>query len=392
MSLRILYHHRIRAEDGQAVHVRELIAALRRRGHEVRECALVQKTIARNENGAARPSFWQKLRLPRAAVEALEIGYNGKARAMLQNAASGWKPDFVYERHALHCRAGLDTARKLGVPLLLEVNSPMTDEMERLGLLTFARRARATERLVLGAADRVLAVTQALGDRLVELGARPESIVVIGNGAQPERYGVEARAAAKEVRKRWALPPAAVVLGFVGFMREWHRLDMAVSALTKPAFAAAHLVLVGEGPSLPDLLALATKLGVRERVHACGRVPAELVPAHVLAFDVALIPAINGYASPLKLFDSMAAGIATIAPDQPNLRETVVDGEHAALFESGSVEDFESRLAALVADSSLRARIGAKAAHRLSELDLTWDGNAARVESIANELSARRQR
>ena len=167
MSLRILYHHRIRAEDGQAVHVRELIAALRRRGHEVRECALVQKTIARNENGAARPSFWQKLRLPRAAVEALEIGYNGKARAMLQNAASGWKPDFVYERHALHCRAGLDTARKLGVPLLLEVNSPMTDEMERLGLLTFARRARATERLVLGAADRVLAVTQALGDRLV---------------------------------------------------------------------------------------------------------------------------------------------------------------------------------------------------------------------------------
>ena len=116
------------------------------------------------------------------------------------------------------------------------------------------------------------------------------------------------------------------------------------------------------------------------------------MPAHVLAFDVALIPAINGYASPLKLFDSMAAGIATIAPDQPNLRETVVDGEHAALFESGSVEDFESRLAALVADSSLRARIGAKAAHRLSELDLTWDGNAARVESIANELCARRQR
>jgi glycosyltransferase involved in cell wall biosynthesis len=392
MSLRILYHHRIRAEDGQAVHVREMIGALRRCGHEVRECALVQKTVARSETGKAKPSFWQKLRLPRAAVEALEIGYNGKARAMLQEAAAAWKPDIVYERHALHCRAGLDAARKLSVPLLLEVNSPMTDEMERLGLLKFARRARATERLVLGGADRVLAVTRALGDRLVELGARPESIVVIGNGAQPERYGADARAAAKEVRKRWGLPPQAVVLGFVGFMREWHRLDMAVDALTKPAFRNAHLVLVGEGPSLPDLLARATRLGVHDRVHACGLVPAELVPAHVLAFDVALIPAINGYASPLKLFDSMAAGIATIAPDQPNLRETVEDGVHASLFASGSAADFEARLAALVGDSSLRARIGVAAAQRLSELDLTWDGNAARVESIAKELLARRQR
>ena len=120
MSLRILYHHRIRAEDGQAVHVREMIGALRRRGHEVRECALVQKTVARSETGKAKPSFWQKLRLPRAAVEALEIGYNGKARAMLQEAAAAWKPDIVYERHALHCRAGLDAARKLSVPLLLE--------------------------------------------------------------------------------------------------------------------------------------------------------------------------------------------------------------------------------------------------------------------------------
>jgi len=112
----------------------------------------------------------------------------------------------------------------------------------------------------------------------------------------------------------------------------------------------------------------------------------------VLAFDVALIPAMNGYASPLKLFDSMAAGIATIAPDQPNLRETVDDGVHAALFASGSAADFEARLAALVGDSSLRARIGVAAAQRLSELDLTWDGNAARVESIAKELLARRQR
>ena len=46
-GLRILYHHRIRAEDGQAAHVRELITALREAGHELRECALVPKGMCR---------------------------------------------------------------------------------------------------------------------------------------------------------------------------------------------------------------------------------------------------------------------------------------------------------------------------------------------------------
>ena len=140
---RVLYHHRIRADDGQAVHVRELIGALRGLGHRVDECALVPKT----QNGAGAPAAddggcWRKLQLPRRLVELAEVLYNAKGRAMLRQMAAAARPDFVYERHALHLHAGLDVARELGVPLLLEVNSPMTLEMERLDLLRLPRRAR----------------------------------------------------------------------------------------------------------------------------------------------------------------------------------------------------------------------------------------------------------
>ncbi len=41
--MRILYHHRTRAEDGQAVHIRALIEAFRAQDHEVREVALVTR-------------------------------------------------------------------------------------------------------------------------------------------------------------------------------------------------------------------------------------------------------------------------------------------------------------------------------------------------------------
>lgn len=186
-SYRILYHHRIRADDGQAVHVRELIGALRQNGQLVHECALVPKTeakpgpalVAAPAEGAgkvARGGFWQRLSLPRGAVEVLEVLYNQRGRKMLRQAAAKFAPHFVYERHALHCRAGLDVARELGLPLLLEVNSPMVDEMAKLGSLRFRKRAERTEREVLGGADAVLAVTQVLADLLVARGAVRERV------------------------------------------------------------------------------------------------------------------------------------------------------------------------------------------------------------------------
>jgi hypothetical protein len=195
--LRILYHHRIRADDGQAVHVREVIGALRQAGHEVLECALVPKADGAAAGGAKatpRSGFWQRLSLPRTAVEILEILYDGRGRAMLQERARTFAPHFVYERHALHCRSGLAVAQRLGIPLLLEVNSPMVAEMQKLGSLRFPARARRTERAVLGGADAVLAVTQVLGDLLVAAGARRERVHVIGNGAVPERYDDATRA------------------------------------------------------------------------------------------------------------------------------------------------------------------------------------------------------
>lgn len=383
---RVLYHHRIRADDGQAVHVRELIAALRGRGCAVDECALVPKGRGGaggvGADARAAGGFWRKLALPRAAVEALEIVYNRRGRAMLRAAAAKQRPDFVYERHALHCRAGLDVARALGVPLLLEVNSPMTIEMQKLGKLRFPARARATERLVLGCADAVLAVTQTLADMLVELGARRERVHVIGNGADPARYGGDAVAAASAVRARWALPQGAFALGFVGYMRDWHRLDLVLDAMARPGLEALALVLMGEGPALAPLLAAAAARGLAERVRALGVVSPDLLPAHVLACDGALIPAINAYASPLKLFDSLAAGVPTVAPDQPNLRETLVHGETGLLFRPGDAEDLACQLARLVGDRAGARALGDRGRAALHAQRWTWDGNAERVLAI----------
>ncbi|MBX3463447.1 MAG: glycosyltransferase [Planctomycetes bacterium] len=386
---RILYHHRIRADDGQAVHVRELIGALRERGHTVQECALVPKTAAPART-AARPGFWQRLQLPRTAIEVLEVLYDRSGRRRLVDAGRALRPHFVYERHALHCRSGLDAARALGVPLLLEVNSPMVAEMERLGSLRFPARARAAERAVLAGADAVLAVTRVLGDLLVEAGARPGRVHVIGNAADPRRYGPDAAAAGAAVRRRWQLPDGAFALGFVGYARPWHRLDLVLDVLARPGFEAVVLVLIGRGPAIGPLQQAAAARGLAARVRALGEVAADLLPAHVLACDGALIPAINAYASPLKLFDSLAAGVPTLAPDQPNLRETVQDGATALLFRPGSADDLARQLARLVQDRAFARALGAAGREALRHNDWTWTGNADRVAAVYEGLGVGR--
>lgn len=374
--MKILYHHRTQAEDGQAVHIRALIAAFRALGHELREVSLVPRTAA---PGPARPArFAWVARAPRFARELAEYGYGRVARGRLLAAAREFGPDFLYERYAFGNTAGIHAARVLAKPLVLEVNSPMVLELERTRGLSFPALARRIEGEVFRSATLVCAVTGVLRDMLVELGVARERILVTPNGVDLERYAYAPDARAR-ARAALGLGAGALLLGFVGFYRDWHRLDLVLEALRAPELAAAELVLVGEGPAREALEGRARELGLGARVHFVGpRAHAE-IPALLPAFDLALVPAINAYASPLKLFEYMAAGLAVVAPDQPNLREVLTHERDALLVPSGQPAPLRAALVRLALDAPLRARLGAAARARVTALDLTWQGNARRV-------------
>jgi len=125
---------------------------------------------------------------------------------------------------------------------------------------------------------------------------------------------------------------------------------------------------------------------VLERVHHAGRRAHDDIPRLLPAFDVALVPAINPYASPLKLFEYMAAGLACVAPDQPNLREVLRHDHDALLAPPGDGARLQSILARLVADAGLRNRLGRAARRTIVDHDLTWDGNARRVLAAVEAL------
>ncbi len=362
-----------------SVHIDRLVSALRARGHEVRVVGPgAGEAKAGGSGGLEKLADRLRAILPAAAFELLELAYNIPAYRRLKREAEAFRPDILYERNNLFLLAGLRLKRKLGLPMLLEINAPLAEERSRFGNLALRNLARRTERAVWRGADVVLPVTRVLGHMVAQIRGS-QGIHVIPNGAD-----LEIPKADVDVRERFGLKNK-VVLGFVGFVRPWHGLEWAIRALPRLG-SEVHLLVVGDGPAQGDLEKQAAMLGVTDRVHFVGRVPHHEISAFVQSFDIALQTRAVSYASPLKLFEYMALGRAIIAPDQPNLREVLKPCVDALLFNPDDEASFFAALQQLSADAPLRARLGNAARRSVEETPFTWAENARRVEELANAL------
>lgn len=377
----VLYHHRTGAADGQRVHIVETLNALRSLGHVVYEVAPVP--------ASERAGMSPRQTLPRQIAERvsttapaagrslLELAYNLPGAASLAQAVWRHDPDFIYERYCLNAVAGVVVAKATRTPLLLEVNSPLADEQRGTGRTRGYRLAHRLERLAFRRATRVLAVTAVLKDLIEAQAALPPGRVVVHpNGVTPDRFGDATRR--RQTRAALNLSDR-VVVGMAAFFREWHGTDRLVAWLAARSAAAAHLLLVGDGPALPRVKQLVEARGLAARVTCTGAVPHDRVPALIDAMDVAVMPAAAGYASPLKLFEYMAAGLPMVVPRQANILEIVSDGVDARCFEPGNADSFERSLDDLVADPALRQRLGGGARAAIGGRRLTWRDNAARI-------------
>lgn len=384
--MKILYHHRTASRDGQAVHIEEMIAALRAQGHEV---CIVAPSIGNGDGDTmGETAGWvEKLKsaLPKAAYELLELGYSLLAYRRLAQAAKTFQPDVLYERYNLFLLAGVLLKRRTGLPFLLEVNAPLVHERStHSGGISLRRLARWAEGTAWRAADVVLPVTDVLADHVRAYGVPDERIAVIPNGINEQHF---ASAPTPDAAKAALGLSGRLVLGFTGFVRDWHGVDRVIRWMAgSQAPANAHLLVVGDGPVRAELEALATTLGLSQRVTFTGVLPRDQVPALVAAFDIALQPAVVAYASPLKLMEYLVLGKAVVAPSTPNLREVLTHNDNALLFDNDQPGAIEAALSALANDADLRQRLAEGARATIGRLKLTWDGNAARVVALAERV------
>ena len=385
--MKILYHHRIASKDGQAVHVEEMIDALRELSCDVIVVAPPGWSDSEFGGGGGATATLRAI-LPRAASEVLELAYNWIAYRRLSRAVRLHRPDVVYERHNLYLLAGTWIRRKFKLPFLLEVNSPLAIERGRHGGLGLPYIAQKLETAVWKSADAVLPVTTVLANILEAHGVPRDRLHVIPNGINPAMF---AGAPSNEEAKRRLGCEGRLILGFTGFVRPWHGLDVILDYIATSRHPETTLLVVGDGPARESLVEQAARLGISDRIRFSGIVERARIPELVAAFDIALQPASTPYASPLKLFEYFALGLAVVAPRQANLMEIIVDGENGLLFDPENRPSLYSALDRLIADPSLRSRIGSAARGTIHDRNMTWQGNAQRVKALADLLTEESQ-
>jgi len=322
-------------------------------------------------------------KFPHFLYEIVELLYNIPAALRLIGAARDFKPDFVYERYNLFFFGGLILKWIYGVPFHLEVNSPLAEERASHGQLVFKRLGQRLEQYYWRKADHTYPVTGVIADQIARLGVARATITINQNGVDLAHYYPRASADQR--------PGSEIVLGFIGFMRQWHGIDTVISFLAEKIEAPPlKLVLVGDGPARAELEEQADTLGIRERVAFLGVVQRDDVPEVVGSFDIALQPRSVAHASPLKIFEYMALGRAIVAPDQPNIREVLCHERDALLFAPNNPKAMTAAILRLASEPELRVRLGNAAREKIISRDYTWAGNAARVLAVANTLPSRR--
>ena len=384
--MKILYHHRIRSKDGQYVHIEEMTNALKKLGHEI---IMVGPAAVENEAFGADAGMVAVLKkyLPRFVYELLELAYAVKDYGSLVAAVKQHRPDCIYERYNLYLPSGVWLKQRFKLPMLLEVNAPLYDERKKYDGIALDRLAKWSEHFAWRGADYVLPVTQVLAETVRRAGVPVSKIAVIPNGINLENFASVPEA--HDAKTALGLQNC-LVLGFIGFVREWHGIERVIDLVANDQDKKLHLLLVGDGPARESLEKHAKALAVADRVTFTGIIPRSKVASYIAAFDVALQPEVVAYASPLKLFEYLALGRAIVAPATANIKEILVHEQNALLFDPKDPVGFYTAVRRLCEDAPLRARIATAARSTIAKLGLTWTNNAIRVTQLFSQLASSR--
>jgi glycosyltransferase involved in cell wall biosynthesis len=359
------------------VHVQEVVRALQRRG------VLVELFATRPDGHSLRQleeARCHALPLPSenspAARERAAVAANDRLNAMLHDRAPF---DVVYERYSLWSFAGMEYARREGIPGLLEVNAPLIEEQATHRILVGRPMAETVAARAFGAATAVLAVSSEVAEYATRF-ADDSRVHVLPNGVDPERC-------APHVPPRLPASPGVCTLGFAGSLKPWHGIDVLLDAFGQihRVMPQSRLLVVGDGPARSIAETSARGFGLSNAVIFTGAVSPEEVPGLLTSMDVAAAPYPDNpgfYFSPLKIFEYMAAGLPTVASRIGQVAEIIEHEVTGILCPPGNADALARSVIDLFVNGSKRHRLG-RAARRYVCAVHTWDLVASRILEIA---------
>ncbi|MDR3532697.1 MAG: glycosyltransferase [Rhodopila sp.] len=248
--------------------------------------------------------------------------------------------------------------RRFGLPVVITARG--TD-------VNLIPRYQIPRRLIQGAirdASALVAVSAALKQVLVDLGAPDEKVTVLRNGVETDLFRPpEDRSAARAALglKR----PALISVGGLIERKGHHRTIEAMRQL--PGF---ELIIAGEGPERERLSALIAQHGLSDRVRLLGPRPHKDLPMLYGAADASVLASSReGWAN--VLLESMACGTPVIAANIWGNPEVVRAPEAGVIYEPNTADGLAAGVRRLF------AALPDRAATRAYAEPFSWDETTA---------------
>jgi glycosyltransferase involved in cell wall biosynthesis len=368
------------APTGYGTHMREMIAAFRRAGHEVRP--LIAGNNKRAEYGEptseSRIKVLLKKYFPSILWETLKdislLRFDSRLESVLEKEITEFEPDLIYERSAYLQNSGVKLATKMKLPHIVEINAPYPEERVSFsGRSLLVDFAKNTERELLVKSTMVSVVSSALKEHFVSMVPEAaDKLVIVPNSVNPD--DAQNSFPKPEVHKERINLQDELVIGFVGSIFPYHGVDTLIEAFANlPRKSELKLLVVGDGEMLPELKALAKSLDVLQDIIFSGSVPHREVYSLIELMDICCMARSNWYGSPVKIFEYGLMKKPVIAPDVAPVRDvmTAQDG----ILVGPTVDDMTQALLKLIEDKDLRDSI-AESWHTKVLKNYTWDHSA----------------
>ena len=363
---------------GGSIHVLEVARGLAARGHEVQ--AVIHDVGASPCEEAEGRISWRRIRwTPEHRFFRL------RARPQVERLARAFGAEAVIERYYNFGGEGILTAERLAIPSLLEVNSPLVDPkgsakalLDAALLVRPLRRHR--ERLAGAASALISPILQ-----IVPEFAREKTHIVTW-GANVDSFSPAKRDDATRVRL--GIPRDAVAVLFSGSFRPWHGVHVFEEAARRlRARDDIFFVLAGGSVAGPaqDF----------RGVHL-GKLAYESMPEVTAACDIGVAPydtarlrelSLGFFWSPLKIFEYMASGLATLTIPRAPLTEIARADQEGLFFREADPSDLARQIGGLAADAGLRRRLGDSARTRVVER-YSWAKHCEQVETVLKRIAA----
>jgi glycosyltransferase involved in cell wall biosynthesis len=349
---------------GAQIHVRDLAAAARAQGHSATVITGGTGPFVDELRAQHTPTIvLRHLTVPIAPLRDL------RALRELHAVLTELRPDLITAHSAKAGTLGRLAARSLRTPIVFTAHGwTFTPGIPAWQAAVY----RQIERTVAPLASKIITVCEFDRQLALDQGIASEDRIVTVHNGMPD-VPPELRADPGRT------PPRLVMVARFGAQKDHPTLLRALAGLRDQAW---ELDLVGEGPLIAQMRALADSVGIGTRVHILGQ---RMDVDQILARAQVGLLVTNYEGFPLSVLEAMRAGLPVVASNVNGVGEAVHDGETGYLVPRADVEQLRDRIGRLLAEPALRTRLGANGRRRY-EQHFTLEQTVAKTFAVYREV------